>query len=475
MKKIFLKTYGCQMNEYDSELIRSILQKGGFTFAKDEIEADIILLNTCSVREKANRVVFGLIHKIRHDRGDKPAIYGILGCMATNLKEELINDPHLRIDLIVGPDSYKKLPKLIAKAANEKSFDIELSDTETYEDIYPNRESAANAWIAITRGCNNFCSYCVVPYARGRERSRSPKSIIDEAKHLVKDGFPQITLLGQNVNSYHHEQTDFPNLLKQVCDVEGLKRVWFTSPHPKDVADELINLIAENPKICKHIHLPLQAGNNEILKKMNRPYTKELYLSIVDKLRKKCPDIAITTDIIVGFPTETDEQFQDTVDVFNQVKYDSAFIFKYSPRKLTKAAKDFNDDVSEKVKTERIVFLNDLQQKYALEKNQALVGSTQELLIETVRDNEVEGRTISNKRVVVNKIQDTRHKTQEIKNQNLELKLKNSKNSKNSMNPKNAMNSTNATNSKPLAMGHFINVQITEATPHLLRGTIIYE
>ncbi len=431
---VFLLTFGCQMNEYDTELIRSILAEKGFAFTDNELDADVILLNTCSVRENAHRKVFGQIHQLRHNREDRPAIYGILGCMATNLREELINDPHLNIDLIAGPDSYKKLPELIQQAGNKKSFDIQLSDTETYEDIYPNRESAANAWIAIMRGCNNFCSYCVVPYTRGRERSRAPKGILTEVRKLVKDGFAQVTLLGQNVNSYSYKGTDFPSLVRQVCEIDGLKRVWFTSPHPKDVADELIELIAQHPKLCKHIHLPLQAGNNEILKKMNRPYTKEHYLGIVEKLRAACPEIAITTDIIVGFPTETDAQFQDTVDIYTKVGYDSAFIFKYSPRKLTKAERDFTDDVPEGKKTQRILILNDLQKKFSLERNQAMIGKTFEILVDAIRASEIEGRTIHNKRVQI---------------------------------------AQKASHASDFSLGQTIQVHVTHATPHLLKAGLL--
>lgn len=457
--KVFLRTFGCQMNEYDTELIRAILLKDGFVFTDNELDADVILLNTCSVREKANRTIFGLIHKIRHDRQGRPAIYGILGCMATDLKENLINDRHLNIDLIAGPDSYRRLPELVNKCLKQprrdaqpcvstkkhnapeiKPCDISLSESETYEDIYPIRENSVNAWIAIMRGCNNFCSYCVVPYTRGRERSRSPKSILDETNRLADEGFPQVTLLGQNVNSYHYRNMNFPELLEQVCSVEKIKRVWFTSPHPKDAADKLIDVLAENPKVCKHIHLPLQAGNNDILKKMNRPYTKEHYLRLVDKLRAKCPDIAITTDIIVGFPTETDAQFQDTVDVFNYVGYDSAFIFKYSPRPVTKAAKDFKDDVPEEVKTKRIVFLNQMQQHYALMRNQALIGTTQEILIDTIRDTETEGRTIHNKRVVLSSVPAC---------QNLQSKKSSH------------------------LLGSVMNISIIDATPHLLQGNFL--
>jgi len=446
--KIFLRTYGCQMNEYDTELIRSILLKGGYAFTDSEVEADVILLNTCSVREKANRTVFGLVHRIRHDRQGRPAIYGILGCMATNLKEELLNDTHLDIDLIAGPDSYRQLPELIRMAGESKSFDVTLSETETYADVTPNRESAANAWIAIMRGCNNFCSYCVVPYTRGRERSRDPDGILNEARTLVDEGFRQVTLLGQNVNSYHFNGVTFPDLLEQICAIDGLRRVWWTSPHPKDVADRLIEVIADNPRICRHIHLPLQSGSDEILAQMNRPYTQAHYLNLVDKIRTRCPGIAITTDIIVGFPGETDAQFQETVKVFETVGYDAAFIFKYSPRKQTRAARDYPDDVPDEVKTQRIVALNELQQTWALRRNEGLIGTTQEIMIEAVREDVIEGRTIQNKRVILDK--------------NPELQS-----------PCTSYISNSPENRGAGEPGDFRSVEITHATPHLLKGHLM--
>ena len=391
-KRILLRTFGCQMNEYDSELIRAILTEAGFRLTDDACEADVILLNTCSVRENAVRKIRGHIHQIRHDRQGRPAVYGILGCVATHLKEDILNDRHLNIDLTAGPDSYRRLPELIQKCVRTlygnsvgtlhcnvptKAYDITLSTDETYEDIYPLRDSAANAWVAIMRGCNNFCSYCVVPYTRGRERSRSASGIVSEVRRLVCEGFSQVTLLGQNVNSYSHDGVDFPKLLSMVSAVKGLKRIWFTSPHPKDFPDRLIDLIASDPKICKHIHLPLQSGSSAILKKMNRPYTKTQYLALVKKIRSRCPQIALTTDIIVGFPGETDQDFQDTVDVFQKTGYDSAFIFKYSPRQGTAAAR-LLDDVSEDAKISRIVLLNALQKETALIKNQAFTGTTQD-------------------------------------------------------------------------------------------------
>ncbi|MFP4473409.1 MAG: tRNA (N6-isopentenyl adenosine(37)-C2)-methylthiotransferase MiaB [Candidatus Omnitrophota bacterium] len=429
MKKIFLQTYGCQMNEYDSELVRSVLLQAGYSFVDTAQAADVILVNTCSVRENATRKVLGLLQKIRHDKNGQPAIYGILGCMATSLKETLLADPHVHVDLLAGPDSYRRLPELIRQTAQKGSFDTALSDTETYEDIYPDRISSVNAWIAIMRGCNNFCSYCVVPYARGRERSRSAESIIEETHRLAEEGFKQVTLLGQNVNSYRHGSTDFPRLLDEVSRVGGLERVWFTSPHPKDVPDELIGLIADNPRICNHIHLPLQSGNTSVLKKMNRPYSKEQYLKLVDKIRARCPQAAVTTDIIVGFPTETDRQFEDTVDVFKTVGYDSAFIFKYSPRPHTAASRHFPDDIPEEVKTARIMQLNDLQKSHALRCNTALIGTVKDVLVEKSMHADGEGRTIENKRV----------RFSSLKND--------------------------------ILAGDILPVRIEQATPHLLKGS----
>ena len=340
-KKIFIETYGCQMNEYDSELVRSILQKENYEFVTDEFKADIVMLNTCAIREHAHRKVYGRVHNIRHKR-DTPVMIGILGCMATNLRQDLLEDRSLKIDFIAGPDSYKRLPQLIQEASGEgqKSFDITLSEFETYSDVYPSGEdrdkhsnsSRVNAWIAVMRGCNNFCTFCVVPYTRGRERSRSPENVVEEVRRLAGEGFKQVTLLGQNVNSYRYDDYDFAYLMDEVSKVDGIERIRFTSPHPKDFPDRFLDLMAVNPKICKHVHLPLQAGNNRILDMMNRTYTKEEFLNLVDKIRTKIPNVTLTTDIIVGFPTETDGEFEDTIQVVGKVQFDSAFNFKYSER-----------------------------------------------------------------------------------------------------------------------------------------------
>ena len=386
MNKIYLRTFGCQMNEYDSELVRSILEKKGFQFIDDQNKADIIMLNTCSVRENANRKVIGLIHKIRHDLKGKAVLIGILGCMAADKKKELLSHKKLGVNFIAGPDSYKRLPELIKETQKTKlkTFDYELSDTETYSNIYPKREEGINAWVAISRGCNNFCTYCIVPYVRGRERSRDFNGIIEEVKKLAKEGYPQVTLLGQNVNSYQDGKKDFPDLINEISKIDKIKRIHFMSPHPKDFPDKLIKVIANNPKSMDHIHLPLQAGSSRILKKMNRTYTQQAYLKLAEKIKKACPSIAITTDIIVGFPTEDEKDFNDTVTVMKKVQFDAAFIFKYSPRTGTVATKKYKDDVTPNKKTKRIVQLNEMQKIISHKKNQKLVGTTQEILVEFV-------------------------------------------------------------------------------------------
>jgi len=408
MKKVFVETYGCQMNEYDTELIRSILMQAGYGFVESELEADVVMLNTCAVRENANRKVYGKVHAIRHKRNGKSVVIGILGCMATNLRKDLLDDKNLKIDFIAGPDSYKRLPELISLPAaklGEKPFDVTLSEFETYSDIYPSRKEGVNAWIAVMRGCNNFCTFCVVPYTRGRERSRSPENVVEEAKRLADEGFKQITLLGQNVNSYQHEQADFAQLLEKVSHVNGIERIRFSSPHPKDFPERLLALMKENPKVCKQIHLPLQAGNNRILELMDRTYIKEEFLDLADKIRSFCPSVVLTTDIIVGFPTETDEEFEDTFDVMKKIEFDSAFIFKYSERKGTIASKKYPDDVLEGKKTERIVRLNELQKVISLKKNEAHIGEIHDVLIEKARissaSDHSQGRTDGNKLVII--------------------------------------------------------------------------
>lgn len=434
MKKVFIETYGCQMNEYDTELVKAILKKEHYEFATSAEEADVVLLNTCSIRENANRKVFNRIHQIQHQRNGNGVKIGILGCMATNFRKQLLENPRLPIDFISGPDSYKRLPQLIEETeeTGEKGFDVTLSEFETYSDVYPTRESGVNAWIAVMRGCDNFCTFCVVPYTRGRERSRSPESVVAETQRLADEGFKQVTLLGQNVNSYKHENKDFAYLLEKISEVDGVERIRFTSPHPKDFPLNLLKVIVENPKVCKQIHLPLQSGNDRILEAMNRTYTQAEYLSLVDKIRNLNPEMVLTTDIIVGFPTETDSEFEDTYQIMRDVEYDSAFIFKYSERPQTIANRKFADDVSNERKTERIVRLNELQKEISYKKNKAHIGQIHDVLIEeesTKRsENDFKGRNDGNKIVIFPK--------------------------------------------GPYSKGQFVNVEITDATPLVLKGKV---
>jgi tRNA-2-methylthio-N6-dimethylallyladenosine synthase len=408
MKKVFIETYGCQMNVYDSEIIKSVLGGSGYELTDSEAEADIVLLNTCSVRENANRKVYNRIHNIQQGRKGGKVQIGILGCMATNFRKQLLDNPKLPIDFIAGPDSYKRLPQLIedlnGSGKEAKNFDVTLSEFETYSDVYPAQGGGVNAWIAVMRGCDNFCTFCVVPYTRGRERSRSPENVVDEVKRLAEQGYRQVTLLGQNVNSYFYEGQDFAYLLEKVSEVSGIERIRFTSPHPKDFPRNLLTVIAENPRVCKQIHLPLQAGNDRVLEKMNRTYTQKEYLNLVDEIRSLYPQMVLTTDIIVGFPGESGEEFEDTVRVMEEVVFDSAFIFKYSERPQTVAQRKFPDDVPDAVKTERIVRLNEIQKRHSYRKNLAHRGEIHEVLIEEERSkkspDEYQGRNDGNKIVI---------------------------------------------------------------------------
>ena len=408
-QKVFIETYGCQMNVYDTELIKSILDKSDFTVIDTESDADVVMLNTCSVRDNANRKIYNRVHEIKNKRKENPVLVGVLGCMATNFKQDLLENPKLKIDFIAGPDSYKQLPTLIEESVvkGKKSFDVTLSEFETYSDVYPSRTEGINAWIAIMRGCNNFCTFCVVPYTRGRERSREPQNIVEEVERLVADGFKQVTLLGQNVNSYNHEKYDFTDLMAMVSDVKGLERIRYTSPHPKDFPERLLKLMAERPNICEQLHMPLQAGNDRVLQKMNRTYTQSEFYDIVNLTRQYMPNATLTTDIIVGFPTETAEEFEDTIKVVQNVEFDSGFIFKYSERPNTRAAQKFPDDVSEADKTERIIRLQALQNDISLKKNQAQIGTTESILIEETKtkksDEDYQGRTNGNKIVIIPK------------------------------------------------------------------------
>ena len=385
---VHLETFGCQMNEYDSELVRSLLTRNGFVFTEDCERADVILMNTCAIRENAHNKVYTHLSDLRSLKRQRPLVVGVLGCMAQNLKEELTQREPL-VDVLAGPDSYRKLPMLITHAIEaqeqglrRKQFAVDLSEYETYDDVIPERRDGVNAWIAVMRGCDNFCSFCVVPYTRGRERSREPEGILSEAALAVAQGFKQITLLGQNVNSYCSGKWDFARLLVAIGDVPGIERVRFTSPHPKDFPPALLEAVVSHPKICKHIHLPVQSGNDRILELMNRTYTRKAYLDLVDQIRAKRSDIVLTTDVIAGFCSETHVEFQDTYRLLEDVQYHTAFIFKYSERKNTIAARKFRDDVHEDVKSERVTALVELQRRISHEKNRSYRGSILPVLVE---------------------------------------------------------------------------------------------
>ncbi len=382
--QVYVETYGCQMNEYDSELVRAILRQNDFTLVDGPESADAVLLNTCAIREHAHSKIYGRVDTLARLRRDNPRLLiGILGCMAQNLKDDLLQ-PKSGIDLVAGPDSYKRLPALLREVydTGTKAKEIDLSEFETYSDVYPERIPGVNAWIACMRGCDNFCSFCVVPYTRGRERSRAPDNIVAETERLAAQGYRQVTLLGQNVNSYTFEAADFADLLLQVAAVDGIDRVRFTSPHPKDFPRKLLAAIASHPKLCKQIHLPLQSGSDRVLDLMRRTYTQREFLDLAAEIRATIPGVCLSTDVICGFPTETDADFAATLAVMEAVEFDSAFIFKYSERKNTIAARKYPDDVTEADKTARVVHLNEVQKAVSLRRARAYIGRTLDVIIE---------------------------------------------------------------------------------------------
>jgi len=406
-KSYFIETYGCQMNVADSELVSGLLTREGFSETKDIHTADAIFVNTCAIREHAEDKVhsrLGYYHQIK--RKNPKTIIGVLGCMAQNLKEDILESKPF-VDIVLGPDSYRRLPEMIRERSNESSHlvDTKLSRFEVYDDMFPSRNKGINAWISIMRGCDKFCTFCIVPFTRGRERSRSVEGIVQEAAQAVSDGFIEVTLLGQNVNSYHHEGQKFHELLDAVAQIPGLKRIRYTSPHPEDMTQDVLNVMAKYDNICNYVHLPLQAGNDEVLNRMNRTYTKDQFLARVNQIRNTLPNVGISTDIIVGFPGENEAEFQETMDVMEVVKFDSAFTFKYSSRPGTKAA-EFDDHVPEDEKQYRLERLIEMQQKHTLFRNKAIVGRVEMVLVEKESKRSKKqwaGRTDANKWVVFNK------------------------------------------------------------------------
>ena len=406
-KTYHIHTYGCQMNVADSELVESILIDQGYYSSNDPSKADAIFINTCSIREHAEDKVHSQLGRYELIKKDRPdVIIGVLGCMAQSLKHDLLEKRSF-VDIILGPDSYRRLPDLLKRSEGhpQSLVDTKLSRFEVYDDLFPSRNEGINAWISIMRGCDKFCTFCIVPFTRGRERSRNTLSILEEAKEAVKQGYKEITLLGQNVNSYHYEDYQFNHLLEAVAGVPGIQRIRYTSPHPQDITEELLSTMSKHKNICNYIHLPLQAGSDKILKRMNRTYTKSHFLSLVQRIRDILPDVGISTDIIVGFPGETDEDFGQTIEVMNEVKFDSAFNFKYSSRRGTKAS-EYEDKVQEEIKQQRLEQVIDLQKKHTLERNMELVGTLQAVLVEKeskMSSDYWAGRTDSNKWVIFKK------------------------------------------------------------------------
>ena len=379
----YIETYGCQMNVADSELVSNELEKIGYKSSNKIETADLILLNTCSIREKAEETVHNRLDSLHYLKKNNPKLLiGVIGCMAQNLKNELLNSKPY-IDIILGPDSYRKISDIIFDRNNQIDHivDTKLSKYEVYENMFPSRKSGVNAWVSIMRGCDKFCTFCIVPFTRGRERSRTIDSIVEEVNLAVNQGFVEITLLGQNVNSYKTPNGDFPILLERVASIKGVKRIRYTSPHPKDINVDLLKVMKKYKNICNNIHLPLQSGSTKILKTMNRTYTKEEFLNLVKVIKEYLPNCSISTDIIVGFPGEDDFDFNETLDVVKQVGFDFSYMFKYSSRPGTKAAQ-LTNQIDEDVKQKRLEKLIRLQNSIRLKVNKSKIGKIEKVLIE---------------------------------------------------------------------------------------------
>tara|TARA_Y100000994_G_scaffold90565_1_gene74875 strand:+ start:19 stop:1356 length:1338 start_codon:yes stop_codon:yes gene_type:complete len=405
--RYYIETYGCQMNVYDSELVKDQLCKIGYNQTDDIESANLIFLNTCAIREKAEETVHNRLNSIEYLKKRNPELLiGILGCMAQNLKDDLlVNKPY--VDIILGPDSYRRIPEIIQN--REKSLehvvDTKLSKYEIYDDMFPARKEGVNAWISIMRGCDKFCTFCIVPFTRGRERSRPIDSIVSETIDAVKNGHVEITLLGQNVNSYTTPNGDFSDLLEQVAKVKGVKRIRYTSPHPQDFDDKLLKVMAKYNNICNYIHLPLQAGSDSVLKRMNRTYTKIEFINLVNKIRNVLPNCSISTDIIVGFPGETDSDFLETLEMMQINKFNFAYMFKYSSRPGTKAA-EYDNQISENVKQDRLEKLIQTQSEITLLQNKKKIGNIEYVLIEKESKKSEKfwsGRTDGNTWVIIEK------------------------------------------------------------------------
>ena len=404
MKRYYIETYGCQMNVADSELVASMMEKSGFARSDSEFGANAVFLNTCAIREHAEDKIHSRLGKLRKLKNDNPEmIIGIMGCMAQHVKDNILeNKPY--VDFVLGPDSYRRIPELLRRheETNASVVDTRLSRFEVYENLYPSRQEGINAWVSIMRGCDKFCTFCIVPFTRGRERSCTVESVVEEVQQTVDQGFVEITLLGQNVNSYRHGDARFPELLDAVAQIPGVMRIRFTSPHPQDIDEDMLFVMRDHANICNSVHLPLQAGAERILKRMNRTYNQAQFLALSEQIRNILPGCGISTDIIAGFPGETEEEFGETLAVMEKVKFDSAFTFKYSSRPGTKAA-EYSDQIPEKVKKDRLAKLVDLQYKHTLFRNRKEIGKKVKVLVEKESkksSNEWAGRTDNNKWVI---------------------------------------------------------------------------
>ena len=395
------------MNVADSEMIEGILKSKNYSSIDSMDQADVIFVNTCAIREHAEEKVhsrLGVFSTIKHKNPD--VIIGVLGCMAQHLKDDIL-DTKPYVDIILGPDSYRKLPELLERKMERKEniVDTQLSRYEVYDNFFPSRNEGINAWVSIMRGCDKFCTFCIVPFTRGRERSRSINSIVNEVKKAVDEGFIEITLLGQNVNSYKHKNFSFDYLLKEIADISGVERLRYTSPHPQDMTDEVLHVMAHYDNICNAVHFPLQAGSNRILDRMNRTYTRDHFIEQSHRIREILPNCGLSTDIIVGFPGETNTEFEKTLYVMNEVKFDSAFTFKYSPRSGTKAH-EYSDQLSEIDKQARLQKVIELQKKHTIIRNKDMIGNIERVLVEKNSKrstNQWAGRTDSNKWVIFDK------------------------------------------------------------------------
>ena len=405
-RKLFIETYGCQMNVGDTEIVVSLMQREGYVYTDRIGEADVILINTCSIRDNAEQRIWGRLAEMKRYRRANPGlVVGVIGCMAERLREKLVEGP-AGVDVVAGPDAYRDLPRLVREAeAGGKGVNVLLSTEETYAEIAPVRldRNGVSAFVAIMRGCDNFCSYCVVPYTRGRERSRDAETIVAEARSLFENGYREVTLLGQNVNSYRAGEVGFPELIRRVADVSPLLRVRFATSHPKDMSDRLLETMASMPNICRAIHLPAQSGATSMLGRMNRKYTREWYLDRVAAIRRYLPDCAVTTDLIAGFSGETEEEHAATLSLMREVGYEFAYMFKYSERPGTQASKSLPDNIDETTKGRRLQELIDLQTGWSQESNRRDIGKTFEVLVEGVSkksSDEMFGRSSQNKVIV---------------------------------------------------------------------------